>query len=84
MTRAKKQSKLVKSLTWLMFASCCLSVASCTAYNPALFQGYDVLNPGPEVTINPIRTTEDGYFVVNQAYLQWNVELQMEIERLRK
>lgn len=56
---------------------------SCTGYNPNLYPSYDVLNPGPEVRLNPLRVVEDG-FVVNIAYIQWVDELQAEIVKLRK
>jgi len=71
------------SLVLLLFVSIFLS-CSCTTYEPSLYPSYDVLNPGPEVRLNPIRVTDDGNFVVNQAYLYWVVELKQEIIRLRK
>jgi len=61
-----------------------LTISSCTAYNPALYPSYDVLNPGPEVRKNPLRTTEDGNFVVNEAFLMWVQELKEEILNLRR
>ena len=57
---------------------------SCVSYDPSLYPSYDCLNPGSEVRLNPIRVTDDGNFVVNQAYLSWVVELKQEILRLRK
>ena len=67
----------------LVFALCFIS-GSCTQYNPSLYTGYDVLNPGPEVTMNPIGTTEDGNFEVNKFFIMWVDELQTEIIKLRK
>jgi len=61
-----------------------LGLNSCTQYNPALYPSYNVLVPGEEVLKNPIRVTDDGYFVVNKAYIQWVDELQAEIVKLRK
>lgn len=67
-----------------MFASLCLSFSACTNYNPALYPGYDVLNPSPEVKACPLSVTDDGNFVVNQAFLMWVKDLKLEIKRLRK
>lgn len=66
----------------ILFASFFLS--NCTAYHPSSFPSYDVLNPGPEVTKNPIGFTEDGNAIVNEAFLLWVYELKEEIKRLRK
>jgi len=69
----------------VLFVSLCfLTQSNCTQYNPSLYPSYDVLNPGQEVLANPVRITDDGYFVVNGAYIQWVDELQAEIVRLRK
>lgn len=43
-----------------------------------------MLNPGPEVRENPIRVTEDGHFVVTEAFLMWTQELKEEIKKLRR
>jgi hypothetical protein len=40
----------------------CLSLSTCPQYNPSLFPSYDVLNPGPEVRINPL-----GFTIVDPA-----------------
>jgi len=74
---------------------------SCTSYNPALYPGYDVLNPSDKdspmaiviyngsqwvvewaPTFKPDKT--EVYYVVKQAFLQWNKELFLEVERLRR
>ena len=68
----------------LLFASSFLTISNCTSYNPALFPSYDVLNPSHEVRMNPIRTTDDGLFVVNEAFLMWVDELTEEIKNLRR
>lgn len=84
--QSRKPSKLRKKNgknILVVFAICFLSV-SCTQYNPNLYTGYDILNPGPEVTKNPIRITEDNLFVVNEAFLMWTKELTIEVEKLRK
>ena len=67
----------------LLFVSICLSF-SCTAYDPSLYPSYDVLNPGPEVKLNPLRVTDDGNFVVNEAFIFWVQELKIEIKKLRR
>lgn len=37
---------------------CFISLSpACHSYNPALYPSYDVLNPGPEVRINPVGFT---------------------------
>jgi len=42
---------------------CFISLSpACHSYNPALYPSYDVLNPGPEVRINPV-----GFTVVDSA-----------------
>ena len=65
-----------------------LAGAACVHYNPALYPSYDVLNPGPEVRLNPISVTSDEkgnpIFTVNAAFLQWVDELKTEIIKLRK
>lgn len=76
--------KHLKTAIWLLTATLCLSSLSCRSYNPSLFPSYDVLNPGPEVRANPLRFTDDGNMVVNQAFMQWVGELQQEILKLRK
>jgi hypothetical protein len=58
--------------------------SSCHSYNPALYPSYDVLNPGPEVRLNPLAFTPDGNLIVNQAFILWVEELKQEIIKLRK
>ena len=43
-----------------------------------------MLNPGPEVRLNPLSMTAEGNFVVNAAFIQWVDELKQEIIKLRK
>ncbi len=81
--RSKKLLKRISLSILLVSALCFLSI-NCTQYNPALFPGYDILNPGPEVQKNPIRITEDGLLVVNEAFMIYVKELALEIIRLRK
>lgn len=79
-----KRSRIKMILVALMlFGIICLSY-SCTGYDPSLYPGYDLLNPGPEVKLNPIRVTDDNNFVVNSAFLFWVNELKAEIKKLRK
>lgn len=70
---------------------------SCTAYNPSFFPSYDILNPGPEVTVNPVAYVKNGKiedrdhneiyildgYVVNEAFMMWVYELKEEVEKLR-
>ena len=48
---------------------------SCTSYNPALYPGYDVLNPSAEVQKNPIAyiDVKDGE-IVNVEWVNESVE----------
>ena len=43
-------------------------IENCTAYNPAFYPSYDVLNPGPEVRKNPfgfvVWSEEEQAFVI--------------------
>ena len=48
------------NITGLMLIS--LLLFSCAPYHPSLFPSYNVLNPGPEVRINPI-----GFISFNEA-----------------
>ena len=74
---------------------------SCTSYNPALYPGYDVLNPSDKDSPMAIVFYEDGkwvvdwdptfepdetevYYVVKQFFLQWNKDLQLAVQRLRR
>ena len=57
---------------------------TCVKYDPSIFPSYDILNPGEEVRMNPLRVTDDGNFVVNEAFLMWVGELKNEIRKLRK
>ncbi len=80
----------------MIFMICFLS-HSCAPYDPTLSPSYDTLNPGPEVTINPIGWVEDGRIedrdhneiyiaegtIVNEAFMLWVYELKEEIKRLR-
>jgi hypothetical protein len=61
-----------------------LSGACCSRYNPSLYPSYDVLNPGPEVRLNPLSFTADGNLIVNTAFIAWVEELKQEIIKLRK
>ena len=84
------------AILWLC-VSFCLLLSSCHSYNPSLFASFDVLNPGPEVRMNPIgsvgpdgravdekgRVLTDG-LVVNQAFILWVYELKAEIVKLRE
>ena len=78
--------------------SICLS-CSCVGYDPSLYPGYDILNPGPEVRMNPLgivdagtEISDDGkiiilkenQFVVNQAFLTHYKELWNAVAELRK
>jgi hypothetical protein len=65
-------------LTWISAGS------GCRHYNPSLYPSYDVLNPGPEVRLNPLSVTAEGNFVVNAAFIAWVDELKQEIIKLRK
>jgi hypothetical protein len=83
----KHAGKRLKAARILICSVCvilCLSYNACTNYNPSFYPSYDVLNPGAEVRANPLRITDDGYFVVNQAFLMWVEDLKLEIQRLRK
>ncbi|GAG36389.1 unnamed protein product, partial [marine sediment metagenome] len=60
-----------------------LNLNNCTAYNPSMYPSYDVLNPGEDVRLNPIGWTDDGNVIVNEAFMQWVMELQDEIRKLR-
>lgn len=66
-----------------------LTLVGCTHYNPALYPGYDVLNPSDAVRANPLSISEDpitheSIFAVNTAFLQWVDDLKQEVLRLRK
>ena len=75
----------------------CFLSHSCTPYDPTLYPSYDVLNPGPEVTINPIAYVNAGKvedsnhneiyildaYVVNETFMMWVYELKEEIKKLR-
>ena len=63
---------------------CSLISGACSCYNPALYPSYDVLNPGPEVRLNPLAFTPDGNLIVNPAFIIWVDELKREIVKLRK
>ncbi len=74
-----------------------LNLSLCAPYDPTLYPSYYILNPVPEVTINPIAYVEDGRiedrdhnevhvadgYVVNEAYMLWVQELFEEVKRLR-
>lgn len=95
--KGKSIGRLLRSIILLIFVSFFLS--SCTAYNPSMYPSYDVLNPGPEVRLNPIGFVTPGtmievdgkkveaaetYTVVNDAFMMWVFELKEEIKKLRK
>lgn len=66
-----------------------ITLVGCTRYNPALYPGYDVLNPSDAVRVNPLSISEDpithdSVFAVNSAFLMWVEDLKREIIRLRK
>lgn len=75
----------------------CLGHDGCTPYDPSLYPSYDILNPGPEVAINPIAyvsagKVEDSHhneiyimdaYVVNEAFMMWVYELKAEVKKLR-
>lgn len=66
-----------------------LTLVGCTHYNPALYPGYDVLNPSAAVRTNPLSISEDpitheAVFIVNSDFLAWVEDLKLEILRLRK
>lgn len=44
--------------TWLLFVLICLTYSACTAYNPSLYTGYDILNPSADVRANPLGTVD--------------------------
>ena len=94
----KRRSGKRAILALLISVSICLGI-SCTGYDPSLYPGYDLLNPGPEVRKNPLGIVEtgttifddgkiiilqDNQFVVNQAYLTHYRELWDEVAKLRK
>jgi hypothetical protein len=60
------------------------AVSCCPKYRPDLGVGYDVLKPNAEVKLNPLSFTPDGNAIVNPAFLQWVLELEQEIVKLRK
>ena len=68
----------------LMLCASFFLITDCTHYNPSLYPSYDVLNPGPEVRANPLSVTDDGNFIVNEAFILWVQELKEEIKKLRK
>ena len=85
-------------LALLISVSICIGI-SCAGYDPSLYPGYDLLNPGPEVRMNPLGIVEMGttivddgeriileenQFVVNQAYLTHYRELWDKVKELRK
>ena len=80
-----------------MILTICFLSHSCTPYDPTLYPSYNILNPGPEVTINPIAWIKDGRIedrdhneiyitdgiVVNEAFMIWAYELKEEVEKLQ-
>ena len=80
--RWQRRSGIVILIACVSF--CSLISGACSRYNPALFVSYDVLNPGPEVRLNPLAFTEDGNLIVNPAFMLWVLELKTEIIKLRK
>ena len=80
----KKHSKIaIATLCAICFGTISFGLVSCTGYNPSLFPSYDVLNPGPEVRMNPIGFDADGHAIVNQAFILYVYELRQEVKRLR-
>lgn len=72
------------ALVFFLFA-----LAGCTAYNPSLYPGYDVLNPSAAVRANPLSISEDpitheAVFTVTADFLMWVEDLKQEILKLRK
>jgi hypothetical protein len=75
-----------------------LAINSCVSYDPTLYQGYDILNPGPDVRKNPLGWVESGIIVndlgekidimkgvvINEAFLLWAYELKEEVKKLRQ
>ena len=94
----KNAKSIAKGFAIVMIFMICFLSHSCTPYDPTLYPSYDVLNPGPEVTINPIAWIKDGRIedrdhneiyimdgtVVNEAFMLWVYELKEEVEKLRK
>lgn len=73
-------------MTWLAFALCfsALTISCCPKYKPELSVAFDVLVPSAEVKLNPLSFTAEGNLVVNAAFVQWVLELEQEIVKLRK
>ena len=80
--------RLLRIVTGLLLLTCfltfSLSLTSCHSYDPALYASYDVLNPGPEVRMNPLGFDKDGNVLVNQAFIFWAYELKEEVKKLRE
>ena len=97
-TKGKRSENLLKIGILISFASCFLITNSCVSYDPTLYQGYDILNPGPEVRANPLGWVEAGIIVndkgekvdimtgivINEAFLLWVYELKEEVKKLRQ
>ena len=73
-------------MTLLLFATFFFlsAISCCPKYKVDLGVGYDVLQPNAEVKLNPLAFTPDGNLIVNPAFIQWTLELEQEIVRLRK
>jgi hypothetical protein len=70
---------------WLIyFLTISLGLTSCHSYDPSLYPSYDVLNPGPEVRMNPLGFDTDGNAIVNLAFIAWVDELKAEVKKLRE
>jgi len=81
----KKHLRSATVTLWLIcFLTISLSFTSCHSYDPALYPSYDVLNPGPEVRMNPLGFDADGNAIVNEAFMLWVYELKAEVKKLRE
>ena len=79
----KRHLKSATAKLCLIFCLISLGFVVCTQYDPNLWTGYDILNPNEEVRKNPLGFTDEGYAIVNQAFIFWTYELKEEIKRLR-
>lgn len=78
------RKKIAIGALWLIcFLTISFGFTSCHNYDPALYPSYDVLNPGPEVRMNPLAFDKDGNAIVNQAFILWVNELKAEVKKLR-
>jgi hypothetical protein len=76
-----------------------LTLYACTAYNPSMYSGYDILAPSDEVQANPLGyiivgteiianggkvLIEEDCWVITDDFLMWVLELKEEVKKLRK